>query len=180
MSKLELYDLLDEKFSDIFSYIENRPYHTFTKVGTSNKWCDGEHLDHLRKSTRAVNKGMGMPKLVLWYKFGKVKRKEHTYEELQALYYKYSETQIDLRGGVKAPKTFLPNKVTDADRSKILTRLAEEKENMINIIAKNSDKALVTYGLKHPALGVMSFKELVYFTAFHTEHHLKLMKRDNG
>jgi len=175
MLKSELKSLLDEKFDALTAWLETRPDDDFTVQHVSGKWSNGEHLEHLRKSTRAVNKGMKIPKLLLRYKFGKMNRSEKSYQEIQKKYKaKLKET------GVKAPKQYSADNITNDDRERIIAWFKEEKKTMQNIVDSNSEKNLSKYVIPHPLLGKMSFREFVYFTAYHTEHHFKLMQKYNG
>lgn len=175
MQKQELISLLDEKFDALTSWIETRPDNDFAVQHVPGKWSNGEHLEHLRKSTRAVNKGMKMPKLLLRYKFGKMNRSEKTYDQIQRKYNaKLKET------GVKAPKKYSAENLTNDDRARIVSWFKEEKETMQKFIRNSSEKTLTKYIIPHPVLGRMSFREFVYFTAYHTEHHFELMKKYNS
>jgi len=175
MQKEELVTLLDDKFDTLLSWLEPRPEEDFSVQHMKGKWSNGEHLEHLRKSTRAVNKGMKIPKLLLRYKFGKMNRTERTYQQIVEKYNtKLKET------GVKAPKQYSAENLTNADRARIMSWFREEKKTMQSIIRKTSEQNLSKYVLPHPLLGKMSFREFVCFTAYHTEHHFKLMQKYNG
>lgn len=175
MQKKELISLLDDNFDNLIAWLASRPDNEFTLQKVEGKWSNGEHLEHLRKATRAVNKGMNLPKLVLRYKFGKMNRPERSYEQIKE---KYNKALRDT--GIKAPKEFSPANITTDDRARITSWFLEEKKAMQNFISKTSEKNLSKYVIPHPLIGKMSFREFVLFTAYHTEHHFELMKKYNG
>jgi len=175
MQKQELIKLLDEKFDKVTQWLELQPDEEFITQKVADKWSNGEHLEHLRKTTRAINKGMKIPKLFLRYKFGKMNRPERTYDEIVTKYQKaLKET------GVKSPKEYTADNISNEDKKRILSWFQEEKTSMQNIINKHSEKALTKYVIPHPLVGRMSFREFVFFTAYHTEHHFLLMKKYNS
>ncbi len=175
MQKQELIKLLDEKFDKVTQWLEQQPDHEFTTQKVTDKWSNGEHLEHLRKTTRAINKGMKLPKLFLRYKFGKMNRPERTYDQVVTKYQKALK-----KPGVKSPKEFIADNISNEDKGRILSWFQEEKTAMQNIINKHSEKALTKYIIPHPLIGRMSFREFVLFTAYHTEHHFLLMKKYNS
>ncbi len=175
MNKQQLSQLLDDKLDPITDWLATQPEGSFSIQKTTEKWSNGEHLEHLRKTTRAVNKGMKIPKLVLRWKFGVNKRDERTYEESTEIYLnKLKESNV------KSPKHLTTEGVTEAGKDRIIKWFIEEKETMQHFIKKSSEAQLSKYVLPHPLVGKMSFREFVYFTAFHGEHHFKLMKHYNG
>ncbi len=175
MQKNELVSLLDEKFDSLVSWLDSRPDNEFAMQKVVGKWSNGEHLEHLRKTTRAVNKGMNLPKLFLRYKFGKMNRPEKTYQEIKTKYNKVLKETV-----IKAPKEYSPQNITSDDRARITAWFLEEKQTMQKFISKTSEKNLTKYVIPHPLIGRMNFREFVLFTAYHTEHHFELMKKYNG
>jgi len=174
MNKQALCQLLDEKFEAVIAHIENRPESDFTKMHTEGKWSNGGHLDHLRKSTRAMNKGLEINKLILRFKFGTLKRAELDYDSVTSKYLELSE------GKRKAPSGVQPDALTGSDRTRVIDWYRQELTAMKGHINKLSEKQLSKYVLPHPLLGMMSLREMVLWNAMHTEHHLKLMYKYNG
>jgi len=175
MRKNELLRLLDEKIDPMLDWVDARSAQSFAKQNIPGKWCNGQHLEHLRKTTRALNKGMKLPKLLLRYKFSINNRAERTYEQTLT---KYKTTLIET--SAKAPAQYTTEVVTADDKDRVIKWMREEKETMKSIVKKNSEKNLSKYVLPHPLIGRLSFREFVYFTALHTEHHFDIMKKDNS
>lgn len=174
MNKKALENLIEEKLENLLTWLENQPADTFATQQKPGKWSNGEHLEHLRKTTRGVNKGMNINKLLLRWKFGTNNRKERSYQETQDKYLNKLKA-----ANVKAPARFSPENITNDDKERIISWFRQEKEAMKKHISRHSDSALTKYVIPHPLVGKMSFREFVYFTALHTDHHLDLMKKYN-
>lgn len=173
-TKADLIALIDEKYDDIIKHVDVRSEEDFITAHISEKWSNGQHLDHVRKATRSLNKGLEIPKLVLRFKFGSKKGQEQSYQAIKDTYYEI------LGQGVKAPKSVHPDALSPNDKSRVMDWLNQERNKLKGHVKKNSEKQLSKYVLPHPRLGSYSFREMILWCAMHTEHHLNLMKRDNG
>jgi len=174
MLKQELIQLLEEKMDLLIDHVNQQSDEKFAVQQVEGKWSNGEHLEHLRKTTRAVNKAMKIPKLILKAKFGKNNRDERTYEGTQTKYKtKLAET------GAKAPAEYSADKISNKDKERIVSWYTQEIETMKGAVNKLSEKQLSQLVIPHPLIGKLTFREFVYFTAIHSDHHLALMKRDN-
>jgi len=50
-------------------------------------------------------------------------------------------------------------------------------QRLANAIERNwTDEKLDNYLAPHPLLGKLTLRELIYFTIYHTEHHLAIIK----
>jgi len=171
MNKKELRQHINLKFDEVLHFVRKQNDAEFAVSNTEGKWSAGQNLDHLRKSTKVINKVMSIPKLAHWYKFGRIKNASDDYEGLKR---SYKEKTLN---GVNAPKTYQPNPLTNEDKTWLMEKFDREREKLINNMYKSSDNYLNTYAIKHPLLGKMSMKSIIYFTCIHTEHHFDLMKK---
>jgi hypothetical protein len=48
---------------------------------------------------------------------------------------------------------------------------------MLKKIGQWSEKNLDAYLLPHPLLGKITVREMLFFTTFHTDHHLNIMQK---
>ena len=175
MKKQEVIQLLDQSQQAMMQWIEAQPEDTFVVQKVPGKWSTGEHLEHLRKTTRAVNKGMKIPRLLLRYKIGINNRKERDYQGTKEKYRsKLKET------GAKSPAQYTAENLTTADRERIIKWFKEEMSTLKQQVGKYSEARLSKYLLPHPLVGKMTFREFAIWTAVHTDHHFELMKRDNS
>ena len=68
--------------------------------------------------------------------------------------------------------------MTPADKSDYIAKLEKEKTKLIKKFQKWSDKDLDTYLMPHPLMGRMTVREVVMWTAYHTEHHYNNLKEN--
>ena len=173
MNKIELNNVLNQKFKHLIEWVENQKEREFEVHHIPVKWSTGQHIDHLRKTTKAVNIGINMNSLILRYKFGKLNRNEMSYEEVKN---NYVEKSGD---GVVAPPSFTPKEISNSRKKEVLGWLITERDKMLSTVNSKSEKRLSKSCLQHPLLGNLSLREFVMWTAIHTEHHLNLMKKYN-
>lgn len=132
------------------------------------RWSLAENLDHLVRSAKPVAKALTMPKLVLWLLFGR----GGTSRPLSEVRSAYRET-LD-RGG-QASGRFVPG----SQRSQKL--LLDEWDACGSLLLRNLDRwsesQLDVYRLPHPLIGKLTVREMLFFTIFHTQHHLDNVER---
>ena len=116
-------------------------------------------------------KGMSIPKFVMKATFGTNNRTERTIDELYAKY------QVALDKGQKAPAKFSPVLIGNDKKKDVLEKFDYARVKLMKILDKWDEAALSKYILPHPAIGKLTIREMMYFTMFHTEHHLEIIKR---
>lgn len=169
--KDQLIQALQTSFQDAIDWINAQPEDHFNKDLVPGKWTIAGHLYHLIKSTKAVSKGMVMPKMGLRTMFGKNNRQERTYEELVLKYKNVLATT-----NLKAPSSYEAEAGRSFERPALILRFQEELENMIKALDRWSEEDMSVYIMPHPAIGKCTIREFVYFTTLHTYHHLDILK----
>ncbi len=169
----ELKSLLDTAKNDLVSYFNNEPLDRFNYKPENKAWSSGQHLVHLLKSEKAINKALGLPNLILRLKFGTRKHKEKTYDTI-ANYYteKVKETKF------KSPRSFEPGEVDTESKAIILEKIEREFAQTKKLLDKWNEKTLSKYVVPHPIFGNMTMREITMFVSFHVYHHLNQLKRD--
>lgn len=151
------------------------PAQFFAKI--DGHWSPAENVRHLIKSIRPVTKALGVPRLVLWFKFGKSRRDSQPWPEIQARY------RGLLAAGADAGR-FAPSERDEPDpeagKARILGQFVQVNRELRAAIAKWSDDSLDRYQLPHPLLGNLTLREMLSFTAYHQTHHLDGVKRRRG
>lgn len=140
----------------------------FTPEG---KWSAGRQLDHIIKAVSPVNMAMGLPQFILQWKFGKANRPSKTYEQLVEKYNR------KLQEGGKASGRFIPGIVDVKEKEARLTKLNSLVNKLSRKTIQHSEEALDKYILPHPLLGKLTLREMLYFTAYHAEHHRQLVEK---
>lgn len=172
MNKTEIVDLLELKHKELFTWLENHPDEKWV-LGPKDKWTTGQHILHLVISIRMLNKALSMPKFLLKYKFGKSNRPSRTYKEVAKRYEdRLAENQDRARTFNKDLKTpLLKEKLQLLSTLQVLNKKLQYKTN------KLKDKDLDVLLLPHPLMGRMTLREIIMWTAHHTEHHLDILKK---
>jgi len=134
------------------------------------KWSIAQNVDHLVRAVKTTTLAYSLPKIIVRTLFGKPSRPSRSYEELVGKY------KLKLEQGGKASGRYL----TKARFSKKLTLIQKwqrENENYLEAVElKWKDAQLDHHIAPHPLLGKLTLRELCYFTIYHTEHHLNIIK----
>ncbi|MGV6862656.1 MAG: DinB family protein [Putridiphycobacter sp.] len=171
MEKSTLIDQLTDSHHNFLSLISNLSEEQIVS-SPEHKWTPGQQLEHLLMSTRPVRQILTAPKFVLKLFWGKANRPSKTYDQLVEKY------ELKLKEGAKASKKFTPAKVS-ADKAKYLSKtLNQELNRLVKKLDKYSESDLDRYIIPHPILGKLTVRELLYFTIYHTNHHLDITKRN--
>lgn len=135
------------------------------------KWSAAQQLDHIIKSASPVNMAMGLPKFILKWKFGIANRPSKTYEQLVEKY------KLKLQEGGKASARFVPPTVSAGEKEQLIVKLNSVVKKLSAKTLRYSEEALDQYILPHPLLGKLTLREMLYFTAYHVEHHRQLVEK---
>lgn len=169
-NKEAIIEQLEVTYHKLIHWLGDQAEAQFSVSPAVNKWTAGQHADHLVKSTQPLNSVFKMPRFTIRTMFGKPNREGRTYEEIVAKY------QQKLKEGAVANGRFLPKQVTTADKYKIMAALTTEKEKLQNVLRNWREEDLDKYLIPHPILGKLTVREMFYFTIYHTEHHINILK----
>jgi len=172
MKKQQIIEVLEEKHKELFLWLENHPYQKWMD-GPHQKWTTGQHILHLENSAKLLNKALSMPKFLLKYKFGTSNRTSRTYEEVAKKYNeRLAENQEKTKKFNQDLKTpDIEKKYQHISKLQILNKKLQYKTNKI------SNKNLDTLVIPHPLMGKMTIREIIMWTAYHTEHHTETLKK---
>jgi hypothetical protein len=130
------------------------------------KWSVAETLQHLYLSARPVLRLMNGPRDV-FRQWPVASRASRSYEEIADLY------RQALATGVKAPEAMLPRAADMAvDQATVIGRFIDVYESLGAAAALWPENELDGYQLPHPALGLVTVREMLDFVDIHTHHHL--------
>lgn len=171
MNKTEIIAQLQNNHQQFADYILSLTVNDFLHQH-GKKWTPAQQADHIVKSISPVNMALGLPRIAPRLLFGKSNRPSKTYEGLVE---KYKEKLA--RGGTASGR-FVPKEV-GLQEHKILPKAMMYYSNMIcKKVESISEEDLDKYLLPHPLLGKLTFREMLYFTIYHVQHHHQLTKRD--
>lgn len=162
-------DLLNAHTESLVRFVNQQSQESFTK-SVNSKWTVGQNLDHLVRSMSPVNQALLLPSFVLRIVFGKPNRSPRSYQELVERYHQ------KLSAGGTAPGAFIPPAVSWEKKERIVADFKIQKERMIKRIESWSENQLDHYLLPHPLLGKITVREMLFFSAYHIQHHTKLLE----
>ena len=136
------------------------------------KWSVAQNVTHLITSANMTRLAYRLPKLMVRIYSGKPNRPSRSYEELVIKY------KSKLEQGGRASGRFVAKPVSkNKGKEAILDTFNKAMENLTNTIStKWDDGQLDRFLAPHPLLGKITLRELGYFTIYHTEHHLAIVK----
>lgn len=136
------------------------------------KWSVAQNVTHLITSAKMTRLAYRLPKFVVRIYAGRPNRPSRTYDELVAKY------QFKLAQGGRASGQFVAKPVSPNEKKEtIINNYTKTMESLISTIEKNwDDPQLDKYLAPHPLLGKLTLRELCYFTIYHTNHHLAIIK----
>lgn len=171
MTKAEIINLLEEKHLDLFKWLENEPKENWEK-GPKDKWTIGQQVKHLAASLQLLNNALSYPRFFLKYKFGLCNREIRNYETVVKNYHQKLEENKERAKlfNRKLKKPILK------DREILINKLQIQNKKLQYKIRKISDLNLDTLVIPHPLMGKMTIREIIMWTAHHTEHHTSILK----
>jgi hypothetical protein len=173
MKKNEIQKWMNEnhqQFIQLFIKMNENDF-MYTPAG---KWSMGQQLDHIVRSAGPVAWAFRLPSFVLRMMFGKTNRPSRSFEALIEKYHYKLET------GGRASGKFIPNPVLYANKERLLRKLQKTVSALNQSINRYSEEKLDTFILPHPLLGKLTLREMLYFTFYHVQHHLKLVEKYLG
>ena len=173
MNRQEIITKLKENHQAFVDYILALPDDEFLQH-QPEKWSAGQQLDHIYRAVSPVTMAFGLPGFMLKLFFGKPNRNGRTYDELVKKY------KSKLAAGGAASGRFIPKPVAVSDRLNLAKSLILKVGKLCFRVDKCSEHELDTKLLPHPLLGKLTLREMLYFTIYHAEHHLAIIKQNLG
>ena len=136
------------------------------------KWSVAQNVTHLITSANMTRLVYMLPKFIVNMYSGKPNRPSRSYDELVAKY------KLKLEKGGRASGRFIAKPVLQKEgKEKVLLAFDIAMTKLVKAIqTKWDDAQLDQYLAPHPLLGKITLRELCYFTIYHTEHHLNIIK----
>ena len=140
----------------------------FTPIGEA--WSPADNVRHLIKSNRPVARALGLPRSALLLRFGFTLRPSRPYSKLRATY--HGALASGLRAGDYAPTPLTPAQQSVEQRRQILSRWSESLSSLGAALQGWSEGSLDRLRLPHPGLGMLTVREMLFFTLYHNTHHV--------
>lgn len=162
-SHVEILDTLGIMRAEIPAFFAALSPGEFTR-GTAERWSPAHHLHHLILSNKPVAYALTLPWDRLPLRPGNLPSRQ--YVQVRDLY------REALATGVLASGRYLPDPRGAQDA------LVAEYGETLELLERNlrvywTETELDTHTLAHPVLGPLSVREMLFFTLYHNEHHLR-------
>ena len=171
MDKKEIAELIEAKHTELFDWLENQSEEKW-EAGPEGKWTVGQHIQHLTDSIKLLNHAMSFPSFLLKYKYGTSNRVLRDYDEVAKRYDEKlalnQERARKFNSKLKSPSL--------AEKELLLTTLKIQHKKLQHKTQKWKDHKLDNLILPHPLMGKMPVRELLLWTAHHTELHTNTLK----
>lgn len=153
-------------------YLSSLPEGAFAQP-QGEKWSPAENVRHLTKSVRPLARALGLPRFILWLRFGRASAASRSFDAVRETY--RARLAAGATAGRFAPSPQPPPADAAAYRETVLASFRAANADLLSRIAGWDEAALDRYRLPHPALGQLTVREMLFFTLFHTAHHLNLI-----
>ena len=153
-------------------YVEALPLGVFF-APQGDRWSPAEHLRHLRKSTVPVARALRMPAWLLRLRFGRGAGTSRDFRTLRDTY-RGALAQGGQAGRFAPTRESTP--IDPAGRRLAIIGAWDDALSAVDAAGRRwSESALDRTALPHPLLGLLTVREMLAFTVYHTSHHLTLI-----
>jgi hypothetical protein len=142
----------------------------FTKTGDA--WSAADYFKHMLLSLKPFVKGVERTPEKLKAMFGEASQPSRSYHEVNAAYMKR------LAEGIRAedyeavtPATFRLPEGTSDEKSTLVEVWNDAHTRLFRVIDAWTEADLDTVQIPHPALGMVTVREMLYFTLLHNTLH---------
>jgi hypothetical protein len=170
MNKPALTDLLQKGFEAVKTFANATPSEAFYFKPADTIWSAAENVQHLTQSAQPLNRLFGRPKSYFAEKWGYANHPSRPCEEVVEAYH------AALGVGVTATGAFVPL-APNPDLPLLLDEFKQANDTLINHLADWTEEDLDKYTIPHPLMGLLTVREMMLFTAYHTRHHLEIMEK---
>lgn len=143
-------------------------------TSVNNKWTPGQHFEHIYLSVSPLTMALKLPVFILKFRFGKANRPSKDYDALVKKYHDKLE-----KGGAASGR-FIPKPILFEQREELKQKLSRTVAGLCKAVEAYAESKLDHYILPHPLLGMLTIREMLYFTIYHVEHHKKLVLQSTG
>ena len=141
-------------------------------------WSPAEHVRHLAKSARPVARALAAPRIILAFRFGLHRGSSPTFADLRRRY--LAALAAGAQAGRFAPSAKAAPHDTEAGRADVMAEWHAANRSLESAVGRWSERSLDRYRLPHPVLGILTVREMLAFTVYHTAHHLRRIAERRG
>jgi hypothetical protein len=152
------------------AYLVTLPDVTFF-AAQGSAWSPAQHVRHLRRTTTPLVTALKLPRWMLGLRFGRHHGGSRSFTEMREVY--RSRLAAGGTAGRFTPAPEAPPAAAAVRRAEIMTRWTAATIELQQVLGRWPEAALDRHRLPHPLLGLISVREMLSFTVYHTAHHLR-------
>ncbi len=141
-------------------------------------WSPARHVRHLQGSAEPLVLALRLPRWMLGLRFGHAPGASRSFAEIREVYLGHLAKGAD--AGRFTPSAEAPPGDPPARRAEIMRQWATASVNLQNALRPWPEAALDRHRLPHPILGMLTVREMLSFTIYHTAHHLRRIAERAG
>lgn len=170
-SKTQIIDQLTSIHQFVHQTLTDMPEEALF-AGTETQWSPADYLKHLIISNKPFAKALLMPREQMEGMFGKADNGSMSYEALVGIYQKLIDEGLraELAPAVTPVNYRMPEGITDV-KTYLIETWDDANQRIISALDGWSETDLDTYRIPHPAIGVITVREMLYFTIHHNRLH---------
>ncbi len=140
--------------------------------GSTKAWSAADYLKHLLLSVKPVAKAMGFPANRLETLFGLSQHGSRSYAEVVSTYQKRLDEGIKAEDYGKVVPNFyrFPEGIGN-ERDFLVQSWNETNQRLIDAANGWNETELDSLQMPHPAIGMVTLREMLFFTLFHNTLH---------
>lgn len=171
MEKQAAINRLQNEVAALIKTVENISEAHFFEQPNPEKWSIGQNITHLIESCKPLVGLFGKPELM--EQWAKSTRPSQDYEGVKAQYINALKNP--------PPRILVYRHInTEGSKTEILNNYQSLSAKFLERINQLSDTDLDTYQIPHPLTGLITAREFVHFTAYHTRHHHDIIEKIAG
>ena len=169
MTQKKIIEKLHIAFSDIEKTTQFFSEKDFFKRPLAGKWSAAENAEHLFLSVRPLVGLFGDPP-AMEERWGSSNRTSRAYDAIVAAYLE--------KVGAVGPglPEFTPGAITQS-KEELADKLKAINNKFLVRASLFTEKELDCYQVPHPVIGMLTCREFLYFTDYHTGRHCEAMKK---
>jgi hypothetical protein len=136
-----------------------------------NAWSPAGHIRHLRKAGAPLALALKLPRWMIALRFGTSGGPSRSFVEMRDVYRSALDRGAQAGRFAPGPETTLTEPL--ARRLEIMNAWTAVTVDLQGAIAKWPEAELDRLRLPHPLLGLLTVREMLAFTVYHTAHHLR-------